>query len=121
MFPTLLARPSKTHLSSPFLLSSFLLIQCFFFFCSPEPRYASLPNIMKAKKKPFKKFTLKDLGLEEAVKPRLETLSVKEPPKREGGAKVSLLTIHVHRLELRNPFLEQEVAGMFPVRLFSLE
>lgn len=55
-----------------------------------EPRYASLPNIMKAKKKPFKKFSLKDLGLEEAVKPRHETIKVEEPPKREGGAKVRL-------------------------------
>lgn len=54
-----------------------------------EPRYASLPNIMKAKKKPFKKYSLKDLGLEEDAKPRLETLKVQEPPKREGGGKVS--------------------------------
>ncbi|CCF54267.1 hypothetical protein NDA11_004415 [Ustilago hordei] len=53
-----------------------------------EPRYASLPNIMKAKKKPFKKLSLKDLGLEDAVKPRQEILKVAEPPKREGGAKV---------------------------------
>ncbi|GAC73757.1 electron transfer flavoprotein, beta subunit [Moesziomyces antarcticus T-34] len=53
-----------------------------------EPRYASLPNIMKAKKKPFKKMTLKDLGLEDQVKPRQEILKVAEPPKREGGAKV---------------------------------
>lgn len=66
---------------------------------------------MKAKKKPFKKFTLKDLGLEEAVKPRLETLSVKEPPKREGGAKVSILTIQVHPIKLQISFLDQEVAG----------
>ena len=43
---------------------------------------------MKAKKKPFKKFTLADLGLEEQVKPRQEILKVAEPPKREGGAKV---------------------------------
>lgn len=53
-----------------------------------EPRYASLPNIMKAKKKPFKKMTLQDLGLEDQVKPRQEILKVAEPPKREGGAKV---------------------------------
>jgi hypothetical protein len=43
---------------------------------------------MKAKKKPFKKMTLKDLGLEDQVKPRQEILKVAEPPKREGGAKV---------------------------------
>ena len=54
-----------------------------------EPRYASLPNIMKAKKKPFKKLTLKDLGLESEVKNRLEMLKVAEPPKRQGGTKVS--------------------------------
>ncbi|PWN94477.1 putative electron transfer flavo protein beta chain [Tilletiopsis washingtonensis] len=53
-----------------------------------EPRYASLPNIMKAKKKPLKKVTLKDLGLENEISPRLETLEVKEPPKRQGGIKV---------------------------------
>ena len=47
-----------------------------------------MPNIMKAKKKPFKKMTLKDLGLEDQVKPRQEILKVAEPPKREGGAKV---------------------------------
>lgn len=57
-----------------------------------EPRYASLPNIMKAKKKPFKKFTLADLGLEDQVKPRQEILKVAEPPKRQGGAKVRLFS-----------------------------
>jgi len=61
---------------------------------------------MKAKKKPFKKVSLKDLGLEEAVKPRLEILSVKEPPKREGGAKVSfssLLSRSISKTFLCNP------------------
>ncbi|WFD02488.1 Putative electron transfer flavoprotein subunit [Malassezia obtusa] len=53
-----------------------------------EPRYASLPNIMKAKKKPLKKLTVADLGLEKEIQPRLETLKVAEPPKRQGGAKV---------------------------------
>ena len=43
---------------------------------------------MKAKKKPFKKLTLKDLGLEDAVKNRLETRKVAEPPKRQGVTKV---------------------------------
>ncbi|PWN19688.1 electron transfer flavo protein, beta subunit [Microstroma glucosiphilum] len=64
-----------------------------------EPRYASLPNIMKAKKKPFKKYSLKDLGLEEDAKPRLEVLKVAEPPKREGGAKVEDVDALVGKLK----------------------
>ncbi len=51
-----------------------------------EPRYASLPNIMKAKKKPIDQMSPEDLGVD--VAPRLETLKVVEPPKREGGVKV---------------------------------
>ncbi|KAJ3340557.1 hypothetical protein HDU93_006850 [Gonapodya sp. JEL0774] len=50
------------------------------------PRYATLPNIMKAKKKPLTKLTPTELGVE--VKPRLEVLEVAEPPKRSGGRKV---------------------------------
>ncbi|KDN52479.1 putative electron transfer flavo protein beta chain [Tilletiaria anomala UBC 951] len=64
-----------------------------------EPRYASLPNIMKAKKKPFKKLTLKDLGLENEVKNRLETLKVTEPPKRQGGTKVKDVDMLVSKLK----------------------
>ncbi|GBE85159.1 electron transfer flavoprotein beta subunit [Sparassis latifolia] len=52
-----------------------------------EPRYASLPNIMKAKKKPIEKLTPKDLSVDLA--PRIETLKVTEPPKRVGGVKVA--------------------------------
>jgi len=52
-----------------------------------EPRYASLPNIMKAKKKPIEKLTPADLGVD--LTPRLETLKVAEPPKRVGGGKVA--------------------------------
>jgi len=51
-----------------------------------EPRYASLPNIMKAKKKPMVKKTLKDYGLENSK--RLQTVKVTEPPQRKGGGKV---------------------------------
>ncbi|KAG9315667.1 hypothetical protein JVU11DRAFT_3313 [Chiua virens] len=51
-----------------------------------EPRYASLPNIMKAKKKPLEKLTPADLGVD--FTPRLETIKVTEPPKRVGGGKV---------------------------------
>ncbi|KAF8470928.1 electron transfer flavoprotein beta subunit [Russula ochroleuca] len=51
-----------------------------------EPRYASLPNIMKAKKKPIEKVTPADLGVDLA--PLLETIAVREPLKRVGGGKV---------------------------------
>lgn len=51
-----------------------------------EPRYATLPNIMKAKKKPIEKKTPADLGVD--ITPRIEVLSVEEPPVREAGSKV---------------------------------
>jgi len=51
-----------------------------------EPRYATLPNIMKAKRKPIDEKTPGDYGVEMA--PRLTTLKVEEPPKREAGIKV---------------------------------
>jgi electron transfer flavoprotein beta subunit len=52
-----------------------------------EPRYVTLPNIMKAKKKPME--TLKPDALGVDVSPRLATLKVEEPPKRKSGAKVA--------------------------------
>ncbi|HZQ61916.1 MAG TPA: electron transfer flavoprotein subunit beta/FixA family protein [Casimicrobiaceae bacterium] len=52
-----------------------------------EPRYATLPNIMKAKKKPLETITPDALGVD--VAPRLKTLKVTEPPKRKGGGKVA--------------------------------
>ena len=51
-----------------------------------EPRYASLPNIMKAKQKPIEKIKPEDLNIE--IKERLKTLEVTEPPKKEAGIKV---------------------------------
>ena len=51
-----------------------------------EPRYASLPNIMKAKKKPLVKKSLEDYGIDDSR--RLKTLKVVEPPPRQGGGKV---------------------------------
>jgi len=51
-----------------------------------EPRYASLPNIMKAKKKPLTKTTASEFGID--IAPRLETIEVTEPPKRQVGGKV---------------------------------
>ena len=52
-----------------------------------EPRYASLPNIMKAKKKPLDTLSPADLGVDTA--PRLKTLKVTEPPARQAGVKVA--------------------------------
>jgi electron transfer flavoprotein beta subunit len=62
-----------------------------------EPRYASLPNIMKAKKKPIDALTPADLGVD--VAPRLVTLKVEEPPKRQGGAKVPDVATLVAKLK----------------------
>ncbi|KAH8978099.1 electron transfer flavoprotein beta subunit [Lactarius akahatsu] len=62
-----------------------------------EPRYASLPNIMKAKKKPIEKLTPADLGVD--LTPVLETIKVTEPPKRVGGGKVSSVDELVGRLK----------------------
>ena len=52
-----------------------------------EPRYATLPNIMKAKKKPME--TVTPAALDVDVAPRIATLKVVEPPKRKGGGKVA--------------------------------
>ena len=61
-----------------------------------EPRYASLPNIMKAKKKPIEQTTPEALGVD--VAPRLVTLKVEEPPKRQGGRKVASVAELVDKL-----------------------
>jgi electron transfer flavoprotein beta subunit len=52
-----------------------------------EPRYASLPNIMKAKSKPLDSKTPADFGVD--IAPRLKTLKVAEPPVRQAGVKVA--------------------------------
>jgi electron transfer flavoprotein beta subunit len=62
-----------------------------------EPRYASLPNIMKAKKKPIDATTPADLGVDPA--PRLKVLKVTEPPKREAGVKVGSVAELVDKLK----------------------
>ena len=59
----------------PFVLSADLRLN--------EPRYATLPNIMKAKKKPLKAIPIKDLGVD--IKPQTETIEVTEPPVRQAG------------------------------------
>jgi electron transfer flavoprotein beta subunit len=62
-----------------------------------EPRYASLPNIMKAKKKPIDVVTPEQLGVDPA--PRLVTLKVEEPAKRQGGIKVGSVAELIEKLK----------------------
>ncbi|CAN5199392.1 electron transfer flavoprotein subunit beta/FixA family protein [soil metagenome] len=62
-----------------------------------EPRYASLPNIMKAKKKPIAETTAAELGVE--LKPRLTVVKVSEPPPRRGGRKVANVAELVDKLK----------------------
>ncbi|WP_431469228.1 electron transfer flavoprotein subunit beta/FixA family protein [Sphingosinithalassobacter sp. LHW66-3] len=62
-----------------------------------EPRYATLPNIMKAKSKPVAKKTVADYGVD--VSPRLTTLKVAEPPKRQAGIKVADVDALVEKLK----------------------
>ena len=62
-----------------------------------EPRYASLPNIMKAKKKPIDEKTPADFGVD--VSPRLQILRTAEPAGRKGGAKVASVAELVGKLK----------------------
>ncbi len=62
-----------------------------------EPRYASLPNIMKARKKPIETVKPADLGVDPA--PRLKVVRVTEPPKRKAGAKVGSVAELVAKLK----------------------
>lgn len=62
-----------------------------------EPRYASLPNIMKAKRKPIEETDPAELGIE--IAPRLEVLAVAEPPKRQGGVMVPDVATLVEKLK----------------------
>jgi electron transfer flavoprotein beta subunit len=64
-----------------------------------EPRYASLPNIMKARKKPIVEKTVADYGVDAA--PRLKVLEVREPEKRRAGARVASATELVGKLRER--------------------
>ena len=61
-----------------------------------EPRYASLPNIMKAKKKPIAEKSDADYGVD--VTPRLTVVKVSEPPKRSGGVKVKTVSEFLDKL-----------------------
>ena len=62
-----------------------------------EPRYASLPNIMKAKKKPLEIFTATDLGID--TTPRVQQIKVEEPPQRKAGIKVASVAELVNKLK----------------------
>ena len=62
-----------------------------------EPRYVTLPNIMKAKKKPLDKLSPQELGVD--VAPRLKTLKVAEPPQRSAGVKVADVAELVNKLK----------------------
>ncbi len=62
-----------------------------------EPRYASLPNIMKAKKKPIDEKSPGDYGVDTA--PRLKVLKVTEPPKRQAGVKVKTVAELLDKLK----------------------
>ena len=62
-----------------------------------EPRYVTLPNIMKAKKKQLDNFKPEELGVD--VKPRIKTLKVSEPPKRSAGVKVADVAALVDKLK----------------------
>ena len=62
-----------------------------------EPRYASLPNIMKAKKKPIEQINTSDLDVD--ITPRVQQIKVEEPPKRKSGIKVASVTELVQKLK----------------------
>jgi len=62
-----------------------------------EPRFASLPNIMKAKKKPIEQLIAKDMGVD--LNNRIEQLKVEEPPKRKAGIKVASVAELVSKLK----------------------
>ncbi|MCR4283115.1 MAG: electron transfer flavoprotein subunit beta/FixA family protein [Bauldia sp.] len=62
-----------------------------------QPRYASLPNIMKAKKKPIEEMSAADLGVD--VRPRLTVVKVSEPPARRAGVRVASVAELVDKLK----------------------
>jgi len=77
------------EVKTPFIMTTDLRLN--------EPRYASLPNIMKAKKKPIDALTPELLGVDPT--PRLKTLKVTEPPKRQAGVKVKSVAELVDKLK----------------------
>lgn len=63
-----------------------------------EPRYVSLPNLMKAKRKPIESITVEELGID--ISPRLSTVTVHNPPERSAGVKVSSVAELVEKLKV---------------------
>ncbi|SCU82530.1 LAME_0C01618g1_1 [Lachancea meyersii CBS 8951] len=63
-----------------------------------QPRYATLPNLMKAKKKPMEKLTLADFA-DVSTEPRLEVLKLEEPPTRSAGEKVATVDELIEKLK----------------------
>ncbi len=61
------------------------------------PKFPTLPNIMQAKRKPLKKVTPEELGVD--ISPRLEILEVREPPKRQGGGRVGSVDELIDKLK----------------------
>jgi len=74
-----------------------------------EPRYVTLPNIMKAKKKEIETIAVADLGLD--VAPRLKTLTVSEPAPRAGGVKVGSITELLEKLRNEAKVLPEKAAS----------
>jgi len=70
-----------------------------------EPRYATLPNIMKAKKKPVETLSPQSLGVD--MKPHIKTINVEEPPKRAAGVKVGSVEELAAKLKEKGFFLRQ--------------
>jgi len=79
----------KIKVSIPFVASCDLRIN--------EPRYASLPNIMKAKKKQLEIKSASDLNID--IEPRIEQIKVEEPPSRQKGIMVSDVSELVNKLK----------------------
>jgi len=74
-----------------------------------EPRYVTLPNIMKAKKKEIETIAVADLGVD--VAPRLKTLSVSEPAPRAGGVKVGSVPELLEKLRNEAKVLPEKAAS----------
>ncbi len=79
----------KLQITSPAIVTTDLRLN--------EPRYASLPNIMKAKRKPIDELTPEELGVD--ITPRLQVVKVVEPPAREAGVRVSSAAELVDKLK----------------------
>lgn len=85
------------HLSVDKLASALSCLSCSTDLRLNQPRYATLPNIMKAKSKVLKKLTLQELNVE--IKSDLEVVEVTEPPKRKAGVILSSVDELIDKLQ----------------------